>query len=129
MISANGGLPAHRYTPQVTPRWPRGSEPASVPSGRRQPRRMAQKSQQPPASAGGFIFLKNFVAGTKSKDRFLRGHSRRSGGPMGKLGHAEVRREYCGGSSPAVALFSRLGGLARSQISAPIGARQAGDLI
>ena len=33
MISANGGLPAHRYTPQVTPRWPRGSEPAS-PEGR-----------------------------------------------------------------------------------------------
>ena len=30
MISANGGLPAHRYTPQVTPRWPRGSEPAST---------------------------------------------------------------------------------------------------
>ena len=30
MISAHGGLPAHRYTPQVTPRWPRGSEPASV---------------------------------------------------------------------------------------------------
>ena len=30
MISANGGLPAHRYTPQVTPRWPRGSEPASA---------------------------------------------------------------------------------------------------
>ena len=30
MISANGGLPAHRYTPQVTPGWPRGSEPASV---------------------------------------------------------------------------------------------------
>ena len=29
MISANGGLPALRYTPQVTPRWPRGSEPAS----------------------------------------------------------------------------------------------------
>ena len=29
MISANGGLPAHRYTPQVTPRWLRGSEPAS----------------------------------------------------------------------------------------------------
>ena len=29
MRSANGGLPAHRYTPQVTPRWPRGSEPAS----------------------------------------------------------------------------------------------------
>ena len=29
MISANGGLPAHRYTPQVTPRWPRGFEPAS----------------------------------------------------------------------------------------------------
>ena len=29
MISANGGLPAHSYTPQVTPRWPRGSEPAS----------------------------------------------------------------------------------------------------
>ena len=30
MISANGGLPAHRYTPQVTPRWPRWSEPAST---------------------------------------------------------------------------------------------------
>ena len=30
MISANGGLPAHRYTPEVTQRWPRGSEPASV---------------------------------------------------------------------------------------------------
>ena len=30
MISANGGLPAHRYPPQVTPRWPRGSEPASL---------------------------------------------------------------------------------------------------
>ena len=28
MISANGGLPVHRYTPQVTQRWPRGSEPA-----------------------------------------------------------------------------------------------------
>ena len=31
MISANGGLPAHRYTPHVTQRWPRGSEPASAP--------------------------------------------------------------------------------------------------
>ena len=29
MISANGGLPANRYKPQVTQRWPRGSEPAS----------------------------------------------------------------------------------------------------
>ena len=29
MISANCGLPAHRYTPQVTQRWPRGSKPAS----------------------------------------------------------------------------------------------------
>ena len=29
MISASGGLPAHRYTAQVTQRWPRGSEPAS----------------------------------------------------------------------------------------------------
>ena len=28
MISANGGLPAHRYTPQVTQRWPQGFEPA-----------------------------------------------------------------------------------------------------
>ena len=28
MISANGGLPAQEYTPEVTPRWPRGSEPA-----------------------------------------------------------------------------------------------------
>ena len=30
MISANGGLPAHGYTPQLTPRRPRGSEPASA---------------------------------------------------------------------------------------------------
>ena len=30
MISANGGFPAHRYTPQVTDRWPRGSEPVSM---------------------------------------------------------------------------------------------------
>ena len=29
MRSANGGLPVHRYTPQVTQGWPRGSEPAS----------------------------------------------------------------------------------------------------
>ena len=29
MISANGVLPAHRYTPQVTQRWPWGSKPAS----------------------------------------------------------------------------------------------------
>ena len=33
MISANGGLPAHRYTAEVTPRWPRGSEPASAIQG------------------------------------------------------------------------------------------------
>ena len=33
--SANGCLPAHRYTPQVTGRWPRGSEPASAPDLRR----------------------------------------------------------------------------------------------
>ena len=30
MISANGGLPAQRYTPQVTQRWRRGSELASI---------------------------------------------------------------------------------------------------
>ena len=30
MISANGGLPAHRYTPQVTQGWPQGSEQAST---------------------------------------------------------------------------------------------------
>ena len=35
MISANGGLPAHRYTPQVTQKWPRGSEPASPPFSER----------------------------------------------------------------------------------------------
>ena len=35
MRSANGGLSAHRYTPQVTPRWPRGSEPASPPFSER----------------------------------------------------------------------------------------------
>ena len=30
MISANGDLPAHGYTPQLTQRWPRGSDPASA---------------------------------------------------------------------------------------------------
>ena len=35
MISANGGLPANRYTPQVTQRWPRGSKPASPPFSER----------------------------------------------------------------------------------------------
>ena len=30
MILANGGLPAHRYTPQMTQRWPRGSKLASA---------------------------------------------------------------------------------------------------
>ena len=39
MISANGGLPAHRYTSQVTQRWPRGSEPASAEKGPQGPRR------------------------------------------------------------------------------------------
>ena len=34
MISANGGLPTHRYTPQVTQGLPRGSEPASMTSQR-----------------------------------------------------------------------------------------------
>ena len=29
MISAHGGLPAHRYTAQVTQKWPRGSKMAS----------------------------------------------------------------------------------------------------
>ena len=33
MISANGGLPAHRYTPQVTQLWPWGSETASDVAG------------------------------------------------------------------------------------------------
>ena len=41
MISANGGLPAHRYTFQVTPRWPRGSEPAS---------QMSHAAQDPPTA-------------------------------------------------------------------------------
>ena len=35
MISANGGLPANRYTPQVTQKWPWGSEPASPPFSER----------------------------------------------------------------------------------------------
>ena len=35
MKSANGGLPADRYTSQVTQIWPRGSEPASPPLSER----------------------------------------------------------------------------------------------
>ena len=54
MLSANGGLPAHRYTPQVTPRWPRGSEPASI------FRRFARScSCAPPFYALEFLDLKN----------------------------------------------------------------------
>ena len=69
MISANGGLPAHRYTPQVTPRWPRGPNqlhcpprrPSSLPLclrrrcrappplGRGHPRRL------PPRRGGGWL--------------------------------------------------------------------------
>ena len=44
---------------------------------------------------------------------------------MGKAGGIICRREYCGGSSPVYSHFFRLGGLARSQISARIGARQS----
>ena len=95
------------------------------PRGRRQPRRMAGKSQQPPASAGGLVFLKNFVGGTKSINNIFGSCCRQTNGPMGKAGHVIRRREHCGGSSPARSPFFRLGGLARSQISARIGARQS----
>ena len=44
---------------------------------------------------------------------------------MGKAGHMIRRREHYGGSSPAMFPFFHLGGLARSQISARIGARQS----
>ena len=47
MTSANGGLPAHRYTPQVTPRWPRGSEPAS-PSAHTRNQRTSSPTNAPP---------------------------------------------------------------------------------
>ena len=47
MISANGGLPAHRYTPQVTPRWPRGSELDSPPPSARPPRNTAYHFVRP----------------------------------------------------------------------------------
>ena len=56
MISANGGLPAHRYTPQVTQRWPRGSEPASHPSqewrGTSRARQQTQTRPNTPARSG-----------------------------------------------------------------------------
>ena len=51
MISANGGLPAHRYTPQVTPRWPRGSERASA------------VSVLPPAGGGVRSFVTPYFGG------------------------------------------------------------------
>ena len=50
MISANGGLPAHRYTPQVTPRWPRGSEPASLYKVRWKGFAASRDSWEPPSS-------------------------------------------------------------------------------
>ena len=50
---------------------------------------------------------------------------RQTNGPMGKAGHITRRRELYGSSSPAMLPFFRLGGLARSQISARIGARQS----
>ena len=49
MISADGGLPAHRYTPQVTQRWPRGSEPASAHRPFRVPHQPAEGDRE----AGG----------------------------------------------------------------------------
>ena len=50
MISANGGLPAHTYTPQVTQRWPRGSELASHLG-------MKHTAQLPTTLAGGKYFI------------------------------------------------------------------------
>ena len=44
---------------------------------------------------------------------------------MGKAVHITRRRGHYGGSSPAMFPLFRLGGLARSQISARIGARQS----
>ena len=44
---------------------------------------------------------------------------------MGKDGCIIRRGEDYGGSTPALSSFFRLGGLARSQISARIGARQS----
>ena len=44
---------------------------------------------------------------------------------MGKSWRIIRRREHYGGSCPATFPFFRLGGLARSQISARIGARQS----
>ena len=44
---------------------------------------------------------------------------------MGKAGYTIRRGEHYGGLSPAVFPLFRLGGLARSQISARIGARQS----
>ena len=47
MISANGGLPAHRYTPEVSQGRPRGSEPASFVSSVKylQNQKMADSTQ------------------------------------------------------------------------------------
>ena len=50
MISANGGLPAHRSTPQVTQRWPRGSEPASTRTPARACLDGVLRCRAPPAS-------------------------------------------------------------------------------
>ena len=49
MISAHGGWPAHRYTPQVTQRRPGGTEPASTPPQRPTP---ARKGARCGAGAG-----------------------------------------------------------------------------
>ena len=122
LSDGNGPMIVHNVTEsgQVC----NSTEVPEGPRGRRQPRRMAGKSQQPPASAGGLVFLKNFVGGTKSINDIF-GPVARCHGPVGKAGCSICRRELCGGSSPAVPLFFGLGGLARSQISARIGARQS----
>ena len=85
MISANGGLPAHRYTPQVTQRWPRGSEPASERAPRPDRNRCGEKRgggvpcQPLTACVGGA------VAG-----------SQHAGGPAGAPRKQEVRPPYNG---------------------------------
>ena len=52
MISANGGLPAHRYTPQVTERWPRGSELSPVDRQCASLKRQVQNNTQVGAGKG-----------------------------------------------------------------------------
>ena len=98
MISANGGLPAHRYTPQVTQRWPRGSEPASNQKIKTQHDSMYMRAHVPLCKAGGSIKEMEMHIANQSKSQPLSlSHPPPDSGPcvakyMGRSSYPHLRK-------------------------------------